>query len=410
MFKKVISLTLTLALILSITACDNSGGAQITTTSSTTAATTTTAEVTTTTDVTTTEKTTTAATTEITTTTESTTENTTTATTTKKPVTTTTTPAVTTPVVTTKKEPVVTIEELSNPNASATAQKLFKYIQGLEGKGILAGQQESTWVSGPDYEMKYISNNTGKLPAIRGFDYINNDFLSVTTRAIKWWEQDGGIVSICWHWGAPPDGVGYDSSKGEIDMTEALTEGTDLYNALIDGMDVAAQQLKRLADKNVPVLWRPFHEFDGQWFWWGKGTPEQFIELWRLMYDRFTNHWGLNNLIWVLGYADTVKKGWYPGDEYVDIIGSDTYKTRVDTINSTGWEMMNRNLPDCTKARCFHENGQLPDIDMLISKKVNWTWFLTWTTEWLMEKNTVEELNEVYNHEYVITLDELPDF
>src|SRR5699024_12023865 len=78
-------------------------------------------------------------------------------------------------------------------------------------------------------------------------------------------------------------------------------------------------------DAGVPVLWRPLHEFDGQWFWWGKGGPKNFRRLWQLMYNRFTMHHGLNNLIWVLGYSGEIENGWYPGDEYVDISGADTY-------------------------------------------------------------------------------------
>ena len=56
-------------------------------------------------------------------------------------------------------------------------------------------------------KMNYIKKTSGRLPAIRGLDYINEDFDGVTQRAIDWWKQ-GGIVSICWHWGTPPDGVG----------------------------------------------------------------------------------------------------------------------------------------------------------------------------------------------------------
>ncbi len=297
--------------------------------------------------------------------------------------------------------------QLSNQNATDEAKILYDYINSVYRNGILSGQQESTWVNNnPNDEMDYILEKTGKLPAIRGLDYINNDFDGVNARSIEWWDK-GGIVSICWHWGIPPKGVGYDSSKETVDMTELLTEGTDLYNGMIKQMDRVAEALLKLQDAGVPVLWRPLHEFDGGWFWWGKGTPEQFAELWRLMYDRYTNYHGLNNLIWVLGYSHDVRDGnWYPGDEYVDICGADNYaagtqlKLYEKVVNVFGTE----------RPIAYHECGPIPNPDNLKEDKADWVWFLTWHTMHIKEQNKAEYINNVYNHEYVITLDELPSF
>lgn len=218
------------------------------------------------------------------------------------------------------------------------------YIRSIYGNYILSGQQESTWKGTPDYEMNYVKEKTDRIPVIRGLDYINQDFDGVTQRSMEWWEQ-GGIVSICWHWGTPPNGVGYESSKGAIDLDEALIDGTDLNKGMIEQMDRVAEELKKLQDAGVPVLWKPFHEFDGVWFWWGKGGSDNFIKLWQLMYDRYTNHHGLNNLIWVLGYSGEVNDNWYPGDEFVDIVGADNYSegTQIDkynkVVNIVGTEM-----------------------------------------------------------------------
>lgn len=297
------------------------------------------------------------------------------------------------------------VNHLTNPNATKEARIVYNYLKSIYGNHILAGQQESTWMGSPDYEMKYIEQVSGKLPAIRGLDYINNDFGGVTRRSMAWWKK-GGLVSICWHWGTPPDGVGYESSKGTIDLDEALTEGTDLYNGMIAQMDRVAEELKILQTAGVPVLWRPFHEFDGGWFWWGKGGSDKFIKLWRLMYDRYTNVHGLNNLIWVLGYSHMTKSGWYPGDEYVDIAGADNYEEGTQlrrykkVVEFAGTEM----------PIAYHENGPIPDPDVLIKDEAKWVWFLTWHTIHIKEQNTAEWVNRVYNHDYVITLDELPKF
>lgn len=298
---------------------------------------------------------------------------------------------------------------LSNQNSTLETRVLYDYIKSLSGKKILAGQQESTWMKGgAEYEMNYLFEKTGKYPAVRGLDYINNDFRGVTSRAIKWWNK-GGIVTICWHWGAPPDGVGYESSKDTIDIEMALLEGTDINLGMIEKMDEVAEQLLKLQEAGVPVLWRPFHEFDGGWFWWGKGGPELFKQLWKLMYERYTYHWGLNNLIWVCGFANTMRPEWYPGDEYVDIAGSDTYD---NTTHIKAQEILESFMnPDIPLA--LHENGRIPKPEEFINDGTKWTWFLTWHTGHITGENNpqdVSDLNNTYNSDYVITLDELPKF
>ncbi len=292
---------------------------------------------------------------------------------------------------------------LSNPKASPEAVRLYEYLCSVEGRGILAGQQENPDARCHGGDMRYIKAVTGKLPAIRGLDYIHNDFEGVTRRAKDWWKK-GGIVSICWHWGTPPDGVGYQSSLSQIDLEEALTEGTDLHAGMLRQMDEAAMALQKLCRAGVPVLWRPFHEFDGAWFWWGKGGSDAFIRLWRLMYDRFTNRFGLNNLIWVLGYCGDVHEGWYPGDAYVDIVGADTYyEDRQIPMYHRVRDLFGDRFP-----LCYHENGPLPDPQELAEKGIGWIWFLTWHNWHIRKQNSRERVRAVYGHPYVITLDKLP--
>ena len=294
---------------------------------------------------------------------------------------------------------------LSNPNADATTIAVYEYICSLSGVGCLSGQQESTWMGSADYEMDYLLENTGKLPAIRGLDYMHDDFDGVNQRAIEWWNK-GGLVTICWHTGSDFCGEWADALADTVgDWDPVLTEGTPEYDAFVAGMDKAAEALLELQEAGVTVLWRPFHEFDGRWFWWGKGRPESFIKLWQLMYDRYTNHWGLNNLIWILPYSGNGKNysSWYPGDEYCDIIGADSYDGGVQhglyeklTAVSTA------------KPYCFHECGTNPTAEEL--QTTPWTWFMTWHTDHVTGSNTPEQLNALYNSDYVITLDELPDF
>ena len=293
---------------------------------------------------------------------------------------------------------------LSNPNAITEAQTLYDLLSLSKDMGYtLSAQQESTWMGSDDYEFTYINERTGKYPAIRGFDYMNDDFKGVNERAIKW-HKAGGFVTIGWHCGSDFSGEWKDCMNDEVtDWDKLFTKGTIEHERLLSGMDKAAAALKELNDLGIPVLWRPFHELDGDWFWWGKGGSENFKKLWRTMYDRYTNHWGLNNLIWVLGYSHKMEKlkSWYPGDEYCDVIGADTYDIE---INSKLYNKISK-ITKAEKPLCLHECGQNPTVEDF--KKAPWSYFMTWHTEYLTDRNTDEALYELYNSDTIITLDML---
>ena len=299
--------------------------------------------------------------------------------------------------------------KLTNENASENAKALYAYICDVYGEHVLTGQQESTWMDGgnADYEMEYLMDKTGKLPAIRGLDFIDNDFDGCVSRAKEWYNK-GGIVTICWHCDQNFSRGYQQCLNGNLsNWDKALTPGTDEYDKLVAGMDKGAQALKQLADEGVPVLWRPFHELDGKWFWWGKGGEENFIKLWRLMYDRYTNYWGLDNLIWVCGFSQNGLNyaNWYPGDEYVDIAGADSYNGGSEP----GLYNQCKQVVKGTKPLCFHECGINPTVEQFVNQGANWVYFMTWHTSWLTDNSTTA-LNTLYNSDYAITLDELPDF
>lgn len=305
------------------------------------------------------------------------------------------------------------VMKLSNANANETTKKVYSYICDTYEYSIISGQQESIWVDTPEYEMNYILNTTGKLPAMRGLDFMNDDFDGVVERAKDWWNK-GGLVTICWHCGADFTGNYDDCKNDEIQNWDLIfTDGTPENKAFVENMDKAGKALQELQNSGVTVLWRPFHEFDGQWFWWGKGGPDNFKRLWIMMYNHFTNDLGLNNLIWVLGYSHNGKdyKGrpakWYPGDEYCDIVGADSYEVDVNGAEERLHKIVLK-ITDGEKPLIFHECGLIPTVEQL--KETQWCSFMTWHTEWLIDTNTKEHLKEIYNSDYVITLDELPNF
>ena len=294
------------------------------------------------------------------------------------------------------KDPVVS-------NASPEAKALLNFIYDMYGKKTLSGQMWAPW--GSFDEVEKVKEITGRYPAVRGHDLIHeNSNANEVKLLIEWWKK-GGVPTLMWHWGAPSKGEGYEQSKLGIDIERCFQEGTDEYKAMWADLKRVADWLTVLRDANVPILWRPMHEFEGGWFWYGKGTGEQFNRLWRTMFDYFTKDRELNNLIWVLCHSDNPNPAFDPGKQYYDIVAADTYqKNRVlkDMFNDV-ITVHGRDLPIV-----FHECGTLPDPDKCFKDGVTWLWWMLWHTGHVASQKP-EDMKRIYNHELVITLDEMPD-
>jgi hypothetical protein len=297
---------------------------------------------------------------------------------------------------------------LSNPHASPRARKLYSYLWSIYGKQTLTGQQVSAW-SGPRSELEYLQRVTGKQPAILGLDFIEpRQWQFVIDRATRWYLEEGGIPTFCWHWGAPDIGTGYLNAKKDFDLPAALRSGTPQYDALNRDLAGVADQLTILRDRDVPILWRPMHEFTGTWFWWGKHGPEALKDLWHHMHDYFTNTRGLNNLVWVCGFTAEPSLAWYPGAAYVDIAGPDTYVK--DHGNLAPLFLAVEDIVGETKPICLHECGPIPD-PALLGRDSEWLYFMTWTHNWIADEalNPPDFLKRAYNSERFITRDEVPN-
>jgi len=312
-----------------------------------------------------------------------------------------------------------TTEKLSNPNATPEAVALMDYLNEQAGQSLLSGQQQYTHIID-------IEQMTGKRPAIVGFDFIEysptraaHGSRSSEVEAALSWHKQGGIVSFLWHWNAPTgliDEPGKEWWKGfytdsvTFNLAEALKDKTsEQYELLLSDMDVIAQQIKILQLNDVPVLFRPLHEAEGGWFWWGASGPEAVKELYRIMYDRFVNEHQLHNLIWVWNSVDPA---WYPGDDVVDIVSYDSYPVAGDHSPVSSVYDALVELTGGTKYIAMMENGSIPDPDAMEAYGANWGLFITWNGHFTLdgEHNSKEFLNYVYNHPRVITLEDLPSF
>jgi mannan endo-1,4-beta-mannosidase len=329
-------------------------------------------------------------------------------------------------------------QDLVNANADATAQSVYDYLRSVWGKYTLSGQQDLTWQDNIDQYQRVI-NDTGRAPAIMGYDFMNygmwegNPGLAQTEEAIAHWDR-GGLVTFAWHWRDPDasdDTIGEfysDSTSFEIPLANGQldTQSASYQNIEYD-IDLIATELQKLEDAGVTVLWRPLHEASGGWFWWGRsdrtdGLPAAYAQvvLWRHLYDRLTNGYGLNNLIWVWNGQSAA---WYPGDEYVDVVSHDVYDGAQNYESQASLFNLTKAYPHEEKMVAMSENSNIPDPDAMTADGARWLWFVVWndsdTAEgvtsdsnfWTGEYyNTNAHKVHVYTHEKVITLDELPEF
>ncbi len=331
---------------------------------------------------------------------------------------------------------------LSNPNASDSAKRLYNYLCDVYGNHILAGQQEycgshnyNSWNSPDVYikdneaEFEYIFEQTGKQPAIRGIDFLAYNTTSdwrdnAPERCIEWTNKYKGIATVTWHWNVPTEEGSAETAfyvesasatYTTFSISKALTEGTWENEVLMADIDLIAQDLTKLKEADVPILWRPLHEAEGAWFWWGAEGPEPCKELYRLLYDKLTNEYGLDNLIWTwTSYTFPTSSAWYPGDDVVDIVGYDKYNAtdglpNLSSISSTFYSLVQST--NGQKMVAMTENDSIPSLENLVNDKASWLYFCPWYMNYLTseQNNPVENLVEIYQSDYCITLDELPD-
>ncbi len=333
--------------------------------------------------------------------------------------------------------------QLSNPNASDSTKRLYNYLCDMYGNHIISGQQEycgshnynqwndpDTYIKDNEAEFQYILEKTGEQPAIRGIDFLAYNTTSdwrdqAPERCIEWVNEYGGIATVSWHWNVPTEEGStetafYVESTGNtpfttFSITNALQEGTWENDVIMADIALIASELQKLEDADVPILWRPLHEAEGAWFWWGAEGPEPCKQLYRLLYDQLTNVYGLDNLIWEwTGYTYETSPDWYPGDDVVDIVGYDKYNAadglpNLSSIASTFYSLVQSTEGE--KMVAMTENDTIPSLENLLNDRAAWLYFCPWYMNYLTseQNNPVDNLVEIYQSDYCITLDELPD-
>lgn len=293
-----------------------------------------------------------------------------------------------------------------DPAATRQARNVLCYLYSQYGNHIVSGQQESTWVSGPDYEMNYVHDISGKYPVVRGMD--RGDSPDFGARALAWWNS-GGIPMVGYHMGSPSqDSDGYAGSQMRANISAALTAGTADNTRLRQRLDGLAAQLRVVQNGGGAVILRPWHEAGGTWFWWSMEGGAQYVRLWRYTFDYLRTTQGLHNLVWLLPFNGSPDPSFSPGKAYYDLGGPDTYASNYGPLTSLYNSA--RTILGSTVPIALHENGPIPDPDQLQSTNTRWVLFNTWHTTWLTDQshNSTAQIRKTYTSSYVVTRDEMP--
>lgn len=304
---------------------------------------------------------------------------------------------------TTSDNPVPT--GLVTQNASPEAKNVYAFLRDNYGKKIVSGTMAN--VNFNINEAEWVYKHTGKYPALNCFDliHINDSWVNYNNIQIveNWWNNKG-LVAYMWHWMVKDNsgtGVTYKPGKGSdettFDVSKINDPSSNEYYQVRNDLNVAAKHLLLTKQKNIPVIWRPLHEAAGAWFWWGASDAEALKALWKLMFETFEAK-GLNNLIWVWT-AEANDDSWYPGDEYVDIIGRDLYKKSNAEVLAEYAALVKR-YPN--KIIALSECGSISTLSEQTENGVYWSWFMTWY-DYYRTKDTASNVFNQPGHEHAST-------
>jgi mannan endo-1,4-beta-mannosidase len=305
------------------------------------------------------------------------------------------------------------------PNPSPEALRLYQYVQGISGKRTIVGQHCAPLVESS--RLVVVKRMMQHYPALFGLDFgfdaggmwdgINFRQRSIDEAIRR--HAEGFIITLMWHAVRPTEDepVTFEKSvQGELtdaQWLELVTPGSPMNERWQSQVDVIAWFLKQLRAARVPVLWRPYHEMNGGWFWWGKKAgPDGYRKLYRMLFDRFVNFHGLNNLLWVynaneLGEGIDPYETHYPGADVVDVLATDVYKGGFADADYTALLALAGGKPIA-----LGEVGQPPPLDVL-AKQPRWSWFMLWG-DLPPRQPGGPDFSSIYRDARTITHDELP--
>ena len=260
-------------------------------------------------------------------------------------------------------------QQCSDIAATSSTQKLYKNLFQLKDSYTIFGHQDAMaygvgWrgIAGKSD----IHDVVQDYPGLYGFDIANielglsknidgvpfNDIRSNIVAA----HAKGSLVSISWHVGNPLTGKNaWDTTHGSVASVLPGGQQHQKYKSWLDKVAIFLQSLQTPGGEPIPVLFRPFHELTGTWFWWGKNncTPQQFITLWNFTQDYLMQVKNVHHLIYVYNTADFDDEASfllrYPGDHKIDILSFDRYHYEGSDGRTSFLRVMNQQLSILTK-------------------------------------------------------------
>jgi mannan endo-1,4-beta-mannosidase len=267
----------------------------------------------------------------------------------------------------------------SDKRATKETINLYKNLKRLLNRGVMFGHQDDL-----DYGVgwKYVEGKSdvkevaGDYPAVYGWELGNIEHnlpynldsvpFDKMRNYIQQGYERGGVITISWHADNPLNG---ESAWDTTHAVHSILPGGskhELYKVWLDKVAAFIGSLKSKNGTPIPVLFRPYHEFTGNWFWWCQNTctPTEFKLLWRFTVDYLQNEKGLHNILWVYNTADFKDKEdflqRYPGDDVVDLVSFDSYQYGDPQKDNSFVQNMDRRLTILEKVA--KEKNKIPAI------------------------------------------------
>ena len=268
---------------------------------------------------------------------------------------------------------VVTPQNVKNymvdKNASTETVALFYNLRNLGKTKIIIGQQDAFNSFYQNSGSSDIKKTTGNDPSILGSDFMfitdkdnpnNNWYVQQENKIIQDTKDaynKGMINTFCWHLREPYNEKSFYSadmtSEQRTDAFKSLLPGgkfNDWYKKKLEKVASVVSNLKDTNGKQIPIIFRPFHEFDGNWFWWGANycTAEEYISVYRFTVNYLRDTKNVHNILFAFSPDNsyTTPSSYlsrYPGDDYVDILGMDNYGD-FDNKGTSGASLANSKL------------------------------------------------------------------
>ncbi|WP_433203243.1 glycosyl hydrolase [Dactylosporangium sp. CS-047395] len=295
---------------------------------------------------------------------------------------------------------------------ASTRSALVSYLSGISGQYTITGQHNREPNSDPTKWTRVAQGITGQTPGLWGGDFLFassdvNARQTMVSEAIRQW-QGGSLVALTWHMCPPTVGstCGWDSSGvlshlSDSQWSQLVTDGSALNTAFKNRLNEAVPYLRQLQNAGVPVLFRPVHEMNEGWSWWG-GRPgaNGSRKLFQIVHDYYAGQ-GLSNLVYVWNVKD-VNMGsladYWPGASYVDVASLDVW-VKLAPSASDYQAMLN---VAGGKPIALAEVGQVPSV-ALLNAQPRWTYFMVWA-EYLQDPayNTNANVQNTYFNSRVL--------